>query len=142
MSTMTPSGAVIVGLGAFLQADTALMALADGRIWKGNVPLSVDYPFCSFQLQAGSGPEYSFTQEALNDNLFTVKGVDNVDGTTAEAIAARARVILKDAALTLGTGWQLEYCRPEGADKEMEEPNGSITFYHKIVSIRVKVSPA
>src|ERR1700675_1706894 len=110
MTAMTPSGAVTVGIGTLLANDATMQSLAIGGIWNGMAPIENNLPYCSYRHQAGLGPDWSFSQQVIEDLLFIVKGVDDTDGTQADAIAARARLLLTDPILTLGTGWTLAYC--------------------------------
>jgi hypothetical protein len=143
---MTPQGAVAVGIGTLLATDTALAALVgtdtDGnvKVWGDVAPVENDLPYCFFQLQAGNGPEFSLSQEIMDDLLFLVKGV-STDAVVADQIAARARVLMKDPTMTLGDGWTLKYCRPERGIN-MQEPNGGTVFYHVGTMFRIKVFPA
>lgn len=144
---MTPQGAVSVGIGTLLTGDATLVALtgsdasSNPKIWGGVAPLTDDLPYCYFQRQAGLGPEFSFSQEVMDDLLFLVKGVSTV-ALEADAIAARARVLMIDPTMTLGAGWTLKYCRPEGAPIDIQEPNGGTVFYHVGTMFRIKIFPA
>lgn len=137
---MTPQGAVSVGIGTLLTGDATLMALATGGVWGGIAPIEDDLPFCYFQLQAGQGAEFSFSQEVMADLLFLVKGVSTV-ALEADAIASRARVLMTDPTMTLGAGWSKQYCRPETAIN-IQEPNGGTVFYHVGTMFRIKIFPA
>lgn len=146
MSAMTPQGAVAVGIGTLLTGDAMLAGLTgsddDGnpKIWGGIAPVEDLLPYCFFQLQAGAGPEFSFSQEIIDDLLFLIKGV-STDAVEADNIAARVRVLMTDPTMTLGEGWTLAYCRPERA-VNMQEPNGGTVFYHVGTMFRIKVFPA
>lgn len=137
---MTPQGAVSVGIGTLLTGDATLVALATGGIWGATAPVTDDLPFCYFQLQAGQGPEFSFSQEVMDDLLFLVKGVSTV-ALEADSIASRARVLMTDPTMTLGMGWAMKYCRPETAIN-IQEPNGGTVFYHVGTMFRIKIFPA
>lgn len=90
-----------------LTADSSLMGMVPGGVWRGTAPPGTSYPFISFHLQApGLDTKSVSGRRILSNGLWMLRatGVEGDSDQDLDAIAARMDTVLDRAGGTAGTG--------------------------------------
>jgi hypothetical protein len=96
-------------------------------IFDSEAPPQATYPFLVFFKQAGTPTESFGDPDALDTDVWLVKGVDRgTSADTVEAIQARVQVLLNDATLSI-SGATLQYLRRE-SDVQYAEIRDGVTY--------------
>lgn len=105
-------------------------------IYYERAPAGASFPYVIFQVQA-STPDYSYGAVAYENDVWLIKGVaqEAVKGTDtvaaadqAEAIQARLRALLQDAALSISGKTKLYLRREQAVD--YPETRDSVRYRH------------
>jgi hypothetical protein len=119
-----------------LSGDTTLTNLlgtpATGfskSIYHAQAPAGAGFPFVILNRQSGVPTETMGDPDALEDDIWLVKGIDRgTTADTAEAIAARVKTLLNDATLTISGATHL-YLRRQ-SDVEYLETTEGVRYSH------------
>jgi hypothetical protein len=108
-------------------------------IFDSEAPPQATYPFLVFFKQAGTPTESFGDPDALDTDVWLVKGVDRgTSADTVEAIQARVQVLLNDATLSI-SGATLQYLRRE-SDVQYAEIRDGVTYRHAGAQYRLITS--
>jgi hypothetical protein len=122
-----------------LSGDGTLVGLlgtpAPGRsksIYYDIAPSKAGFPYVIFNKAAGT-PSYTFGSLALDNEVWTIKGVDRQENFSAtpdpvDAIASRLSALLTDGTISISGKTQLYLRRI--SDVEYPEPSGDQVFFH------------
>jgi hypothetical protein len=92
-------------------------------------PAGAAYPYVIFSKQAGTPMEAFGDPDALDTDVWLVKGIDRaVSADTAEAIQDRVKTLLNDASLSI-SGATLTYLRRQ-SDVEYSETDQGAEYKH------------
>jgi hypothetical protein len=109
-------------------------------IYHDTAPDNASFPFIVFNKSSGVPTEAFGDPDALGTDVWQVKAIDrNTSADSAEAIAARVRDLLNDAALSI-SGASLLYLRRQ-SDIEYPEIQSGITYKHCGALYRLVVEP-
>lgn len=134
-----------------LAGDTTLNALLGTpapnytkAIYYEVAPESAEFAFVIFQKQAGT-PTYALADVALNDEVWTVKGVgkDSQLATgmdAAEQIAARVDFLLSDGTISIAGAGE-RYLRRE-SDVDYSEVSDGVAYRHAGAMYRLVLEPS
>lgn len=99
-------------------------------IYDGEAPAGANYPLIILNLQSDVPTEAMQDPNALENHVWLIKGVDrSTSADTAEAIAARIKTLLNDAALSISGGTHL-YLRKQAGVQYSEVTDG-VSFKHR-----------
>jgi hypothetical protein len=97
-------------------------------IYYQSAPPEASFPFVVFN-KASSNPTYTLATNAMDTDVWTVKGVDrNTDTDPVENIASRLNVLLTDGTISISGKTQL-YLRRDGDYDYSEDVKGQ-TYCH------------
>ena len=117
------SAAVEAMLYATLHGDTALMAIADGGVWRDVAPPGTTGTVVVFSL-AAADDQYALAHRAFTDGIYSIKAITPGESATpAWAAAGRVEALLTDTTLTPTTGHVLN-CRRQSVISMTEVDNG------------------
>ncbi len=137
---------VQVALYAKLSAATGLTSLltggtADPSIYPGLAPEGTDPPYVVYQPQSPSTPIHTFGGVAIENALYTVKGVVAARGpASAGTIAAEIDTALNDQALTITGHTHLLCRRVQDIDYPETVPGGQL-LQHRGAIYRIAADP-
>ena len=98
-------------------------------IFHQEAPAGARHPFVIFQKQSGSPTETFGDPDALENDVWLVKAIDrSTSADIAEAIQARIRTLLNDAALSISGHTHL-YLRRQ-SDVEYPETSDGVSYKH------------
>jgi hypothetical protein len=98
-------------------------------IYHQQAPGGAQFPFVVFQKQAGTPTEAFGDPDAMDTDVWLVKGIDRSSSAdTVEAIQARLQSLLNDATLSI-SGATLLYLRRQ-SDVEYPEVSDGVTYNH------------
>lgn len=99
------------------------------NIYHQEAPAGAAFPLVIINKQSGTPTEAFTDPSAMETDIWLVKAVDrNTSADTAEAVSARAAVLLNDAALTISGATTL-YLRRQ-SDVEYPEVTDGVTYRH------------
>lgn len=121
-----------------LTGDATLTALlsSSSAVYHAVAPKAATYPLVIFNRQS-SVPRYTFAEQAYDNEVWLVKGVDkNTDEDPVDDIASRLDALLTDGTLTISGKTQMSLRRE--SDFEMTEVDGDETYRHAGAMYRLR----
>lgn len=108
-------------------------------IYHQQAPAGAEFPLIVFQKTSGTPTEAFGAPNAFENEIWMVKGIDRASSAdTAEAIQARLKALLNDAALSI-SGSTLQYLRRQ-SDVEYPEVDDGVTYQHAGSNYRLVTS--
>ncbi len=125
-----------------LAGDTTLNAMLGSPApgWTKSIYYQVAPPQASFPYvildKGASTPTYTLADNAIDTDVWTVKGVDrNTDTDPVDNIQSRVDALLTDGTISISGKTQL-YLRRDG-DYDFAESTGGVTYHHAGADFRL-----